>query len=53
MTEFHTYEYIHFLERVTPETAEQLTRHGNQCEWLPTLQRDCWLIVAPVISPHR
>ena len=32
MTKFHTDEYIHFLERVTPETAEQLTYHGNRCE---------------------
>ena len=32
MTKFHTDEYVHFLERVTPETAEQLTYHGNRCE---------------------
>lgn len=32
MTKFHTDEYVNFLERVTPETAEQLTYHGNRCE---------------------
>jgi len=32
MTRFHTDEYVNFLERVTPETAEQLTYHGNRCE---------------------
>lgn len=33
MTAFHTDEYIHFLHRVTPETAEELTYHGTRCEW--------------------
>ncbi|KAJ7087666.1 hypothetical protein B0H15DRAFT_842800 [Mycena belliarum] len=28
MTAFHTDEYIHFLSRVTPETAEELTHGG-------------------------
>ena len=32
MTRFHTDEYIHFLTRVTPETAEELTYHGTQCK---------------------
>ena len=32
MTTFHTDEYIHFLNRVTPETAEELTYHGTRCE---------------------
>lgn len=31
MTAFHTDEYIHFLNRVTPETAEELTYHGTRC----------------------
>ena len=31
MTSFHTDEYIHFLNRVTPETAEELTYHGTRC----------------------
>ncbi|KLO05914.1 hypothetical protein SCHPADRAFT_1002635 [Schizopora paradoxa] len=30
MTAFHTDEYIHFLNRVTPETAEELTFHGTR-----------------------
>ncbi|KIJ13314.1 hypothetical protein PAXINDRAFT_170594 [Paxillus involutus ATCC 200175] len=30
MTAFHTDEYIHFLSRVTPETAEELTYHGTR-----------------------
>ncbi|KAG5727461.1 Histone deacetylase Rpd3 [Termitomyces sp. T112] len=30
MTSFHTDEYIHFLNRVTPETAEELTYHGSR-----------------------
>lgn len=30
MTSFHTDEYIHFLNRVTPETAEELTYHGTR-----------------------
>lgn len=33
MTAFHTDEYIHFLNRVTPETAEELTYHGTRCEY--------------------
>jgi histone deacetylase 1/2 len=32
MTSFHTDEYIHFLNRVTPETSEELTYHGTRCE---------------------
>ena len=31
MTRFHTDEYVHFLSRVTPETAEELTYHGTRC----------------------
>ncbi|KAL5529902.1 hypothetical protein ACEPAF_6159 [Sanghuangporus sanghuang] len=30
MTAFHTDEYIHFLSRVAPETAEELTFHGSR-----------------------
>ncbi|EGO02405.1 hypothetical protein SERLA73DRAFT_178334 [Serpula lacrymans var. lacrymans S7.3] len=30
MTSFHTDEYVHFLSRVTPETAEELTYHGTR-----------------------
>ncbi|KAF8885808.1 histone deacetylase RPD3 [Infundibulicybe gibba] len=30
MSSFHTDEYIHFLNRVTPETAEDLTYHGTR-----------------------
>ncbi|TDL30045.1 hypothetical protein BD410DRAFT_737275 [Rickenella mellea] len=30
MTAFHTDEYVHFLSRVTPETAEELTGHGQR-----------------------
>ncbi|KAF5333220.1 hypothetical protein D9611_002826 [Ephemerocybe angulata] len=30
MTRFHTDEYVHFLNRVTPETAEELTYHGTR-----------------------
>jgi len=32
LTAFHTDEYIHFLTRVSPETAEELTYHGTRCE---------------------
>lgn len=32
MTGFHTDEYVHFLSRVTPETAEEMTFHGSRCE---------------------
>jgi hypothetical protein len=34
MTAFHTDEYIHFLARVTPDTAEELTYNGTRCESL-------------------
>jgi histone deacetylase 1/2 len=34
MTKFHTDEYVHFLERVTPETAAQLTYNGSRCEFV-------------------
>ncbi|KAN0132522.1 hypothetical protein V8E53_009538 [Lactarius tabidus] len=30
MTSFHTDEYIHFLSRVTPDTAEELTYNGTR-----------------------
>ncbi|KAA1466645.1 hypothetical protein DENSPDRAFT_831510 [Dentipellis sp. KUC8613] len=30
MAAFHTDEYVHFLTRVTPETAEELTYHGTR-----------------------
>ena len=33
MTRFHTDEYVHFLHRVTPETAEELTYGGTRCEF--------------------
>ena len=32
MTKFHSDEYIDLLEKVTPETAEQLTGGGVRCE---------------------
>ena len=32
MTKFHSDEYIDFLEKVTPETSEQLTGGGVRCE---------------------
>ena len=32
MTSFHTDEYIHFLSRVTPDTAEELTYNGTRCK---------------------
>jgi histone deacetylase 1/2 len=31
MTSFHTDEYVHFLQNVTPELAEKLTFHGTRC----------------------
>jgi len=52
MTRFHTDEYIHFLERVTPETAEQLTYHGNRCESHPSSQSELWLIITRSVSPY-
>ncbi|KAK7467338.1 hypothetical protein VKT23_004395 [Stygiomarasmius scandens] len=30
MSSFHTDEYVHFLSKVTPETAEELTFHGTR-----------------------
>lgn len=30
MSSFHTDEYVHFLNMVTPETAEELTYHGTR-----------------------
>ncbi|KAG9126130.1 hypothetical protein FRC07_004778 [Ceratobasidium sp. 392] len=32
MTRFHTDEYIDFLSKVSPETAEELTGNGTRCE---------------------
>lgn len=31
MTAFHTDEYINFLAKVSPETAEDLTLSGTRC----------------------
>jgi len=31
MTKFHTDEYIDFLSRITPETAQDLTGDGTRC----------------------
>ncbi|GBE80179.1 histone deacetylase RPD3 [Sparassis latifolia] len=30
MSRFHSDEYVHFLSRVTPETAQELTFHGSR-----------------------
>ncbi|KAF9542749.1 histone deacetylase RPD3 [Agrocybe pediades] len=30
MSSFHTDEYVHFLQNVTPETAERMTFHGTR-----------------------
>ena len=32
MTKFHSDEYVDFLEKVTPETSEQMTGGGVRCE---------------------
>jgi histone deacetylase 1/2 len=48
MSSFHTDEYIHFLNRVTPETAEDLTYHGTRCEFFPLMS-----ISSNVSSPRR
>lgn len=32
MTAFHTDEYVQFLHKVTPETAESLTHNNSRCE---------------------
>lgn len=32
MTRFHSDEYVEFLEKVTPETAEAMTGGGVRCE---------------------
>ena len=37
LTRFHTDEYVHFLTKVTPETAEELTYNGTRCT-RPTFQ---------------
>lgn len=34
MTRFHTDEYIDFLQRVSPETADDLTGKGTRCAYL-------------------
>lgn len=34
MSRFHTDEYVHFLSRVTPETAEELTFQGSRCKYI-------------------
>jgi histone deacetylase 1/2 len=34
MTKFHSDEYVHFLKRVTPDTAAELSENGTKC-WLP------------------
>ncbi|KAK0432557.1 hypothetical protein EV421DRAFT_2063854 [Armillaria borealis] len=31
MSSFYTDEYVHFLNRVTPGTSEELTYHGTHC----------------------
>ena len=38
MTAFHTDEYIHFLSRVSPETAEAMTFQGSRCKFAHLLQ---------------
>jgi hypothetical protein len=48
MTSFHTDEYIHFLARVTPDTAEELTYNGTRCG--PHFSGDLnWLLI-PVLK---
>jgi histone deacetylase 1/2 len=36
MTKFHSDEYIHFLKRVTPDTAAELTENGSKCTCPPS-----------------
>jgi len=49
MTAFHTDEYIHFLNRVTPETAEDLTYHGTRCEVQLCYLRPAFIDTASVL----
>lgn len=34
MSSFHTDEYVNFLHKVTPETAEKMSNNGQRCESL-------------------
>ena len=48
MTSFHTDEYIHFLARVTPDTAEELTYNGTRCELY--FSSDLTRLLSPVLK---
>lgn len=37
MTKFHTDEYVDFLQRVAPDTADDLTGKGTRCEQRPEI----------------
>lgn len=37
MTRFHTDEYIDFLNRVSPETAQEMTYGGTRCMFFSEL----------------
>lgn len=56
MSSFHTDEYIHFLNRVTPETAEDLTYHGTRCELgvflhIPVSLKHYWAVLVGEDNP--
>lgn len=42
MMRFHTDEYIDFLSRVSPETAQELTGDGTRCTWYTLTFRLDW-----------
>jgi histone deacetylase 1/2 len=34
MSQFHTDEYVDFLNRVTPDNVDQFVREQSKCEWM-------------------
>ena len=50
MTRFHTDEYVHFLQNVTPETCDKLSSHGTRCTSSIHLERPELMLRAVLVG---
>ena len=50
MTRFHTDEYVHFLQNVTPETCDKLSSHGTRCTSLIHFKRPELMLRAVLVG---
>ena len=51
MSQFHSDEYVEFLQRITPENMNQYTKEQMKCAFLPSLALG-WELGRPASSAH-